>query len=372
MITFGFITLHPSQENKYITEIAKRAEFFNITVYRFTPTSIDPATENVHGEVFNCNTKQWESKVFPLPVYLYDRCFYTNGDEISKRSQPIMSWLKNRPSSIFIGHGLPNKWNIYKTLKENETLSAYTPATVKATSVSSIINKLIKEKRILLKPESGSQGKGIVGLIVAKGGVEVLTHKDKSRIVKNFSSKNEFSRWLGKLISSQFYLCQSLLPLQDGENRPFDIRILLQKNETGEWIEQGRGVRKGKPDYLISNVSAGGEVFSFDLWLQTVPLSKQTLLIDGIDTIIRHVPKVVETHFGSLFELGIDIGLGTDGGVWILDVNSKPGRKVVLQTDINKNEDLYKSPLRYCTYLEKQASLKGVEINESIISTQNN
>ncbi|QOR67387.1 YheC/YheD family protein [Cytobacillus suaedae] len=359
MITFGFITIHPNQENTYITEIGRRSDS-NIIVYRFIPTSIDPSTEKVHGEKFNHETGEWETAVFDIPMYLYDRCFYGD-DPLSVRSQPIMNWLKNRPYSTFIGLGLPNKWEIYNVLRTDEELAAYTPKTIKASSVPKIINKLIKDKKLLLKPKNGSQGKGIIGLIVTKGKVEALTHKNQKLITKSFLSKSEFSNWLNQLLSSRDYMCQQLLPLQDEDNHPFDIRILLQKNENGEWIEQGRGIRRGLKDHLISNINAGAEVLNYDDWVNALPIQQQALLTDGITTVLNLVPKLLEREFVNLFELGIDIGFGLDGGVWILDINSKPGRKVILQSKEGKADELYSAPLRYCSYLEKQSLVKGVD-----------
>jgi hypothetical protein len=359
LITFGFVTIHPYQENTYITEIARRADT-NTIVYRFIPTSIDPVTEKAHGEKFNLESGKWESAVFEIPMYLYDRCFYGD-DPLSVRSQPIMNWLKNRPYSTFIGLGLPNKWDIYSVLKSDEELAAYIPKTIKASSVPKIINKLIKDKKLLLKPKNGSQGKGIIGLIVTKGRVEALTHKEQKLISKSFLSKSEFGQWLDQLLSSREYICQQLLPLQDQDNHPFDIRILLQKNEAGKWVEQGRGIRRGIKDHLISNINAGADILNYDEWIDTIPIQHQALLTDGIATIISKVPEVLEREFVNLFELGIDIGFGKDGGVWILDINSKPGRKVILHSTTGKDDDLYKAPLLYSEYLEKQSLVKGVD-----------
>lgn len=359
MITFGFITIHPNQENTYITEIARRADS-DMIVYRFIPTSIDPITEKVHGEKFNQEALEWESAVFEIPMYLYDRCFYGD-DPVSLRSQPIMNWLKNRPYSTFIGLGLPNKWEIYNALKSDEELAAYTPKTIKASSVPKIINKLIKDKKLLLKPKNGSQGKGIIGLMVTKGKVEALTHKEQKLLTKSFLSKSEFGKWLEQLLSSRDYICQELLPLQDPDNHPFDIRILLQKNDTGKWIEQGRGIRRGIKDHLISNINAGADILKYDEWVETLPVQEQALLTDGITTIINKVPNVLEREFVNLFEIGIDIGFGRDGGVWILDINSKPGRKVILHSKAGKDDELYKAPLLYSAYLEKQSLVKGVD-----------
>lgn len=355
MISFGFLTLYKHQEEEYITEIAKHAKDFGIEVYRFTPTSIKPTTELIDGYFFNDENQTWEKRTFPVPQFLYDRCFYQM-DDISKKSFPIVNWLKNNPNTIFIGHGLPNKWHIYEQLSSDSILKHYIPKTIKATTAHDILMALKKDKKILLKPDNGTQGKGIIAVLTIKEKFILKNHKNQEIISKQISSKDEFILFMNKLIQAQNYLLQPLLPLIDENNCAFDLRILLQKDMTGKWIEQGRGIRKNRHGHFISNVYGGGEIIPFNKWNQSRSKLQQAILHDELSTILTRLPYVLETKFSPLFEIGIDIGIDQDDKVWILDVNSKPGRKVILQTNPNKQTVLYQAPLRYCLHLAKQNS----------------
>ncbi|MEH7385335.1 YheC/YheD family protein, partial [Bacillus sp. JJ1521] len=297
----------------------------------FTPTSIEPTSEMVHGEKYNHTTNTWEQSNFDIPMYLYDRCFYSN-DEVSKKSQPIMNWLKLRPANVFLGYGLPNKWEIYNTLRQDKELSPYIPSTEQALSTSAIIRTLMKEHKIILKPEKGSMGKGIIGLFLQQNYVEAVYKEEKLLIRDQFTTRGDLKNWIDSIITSQPYLTQTYLPLHDEGNRPFDIRILLQKNGQGKWIEQGRGIRLGLPEHLISNLGGGGETHSFESWTENMSFHQKQLLSDNIHTIINRLPDVLEEQFEPLFEIGVDLGHTSDGAVWILDTNSKPGRKVILET----------------------------------------
>lgn len=350
MISLGFVTLYPNQEKGYATELAKRAPDFGIQLFRFTPTSIEPASEMIQGEQYNAISHAWEKRQFEIPTYLYDRCFYSE-DEVSKKSQPIMNWLKRRPGNLFIGQGLPSKWEIYKILSQDEKLSPYIPSTEQALSSPAILRTLMKKHQLILKPEKGSMGKGIIGLFLHQDYVEAI-YKDASQLKKQqFTTRRDLKKWLDMIISSQPYLSQTYLPLHDADNRPFDIRILLQKNGHGAWIEQGRGIRLGLPEHLISNLGGGGETHSFESWTEKMSFNQRQLLSDNIHTIINRLPEVLEEHFDPLFELGVDLGLTKDGAIWILDTNSKPGRKVVIETSPEQEESLYTTLLQYCTHL---------------------
>ncbi len=355
MTSLGFITLHHGQENSYITEIAKRSARYEIEIFRFTPSCIIPATEEINGERFHQENQEWEKATFPLPQYLYDRCFYGN-DPISKKAQPIMNWLKKNPNTTFIGYGLPNKWEIYQLLKQDQDLSYYLPTTLNITSSSMVLRFLAKEERIVLKPQSGSMGHGLTGLFLTKHGIDMVSHIRRQVVRKTFSSKKAIVHYLDQLLANQNYICQPYLPIQDEENHPFDIRILLQKNKVGKWKERGRGIRRGNKDFLISNISGGAEVLPFNSWSNHLTPIQKHLLIENIQTILGKVPHILESTFDPLFEIGIDLGLAKDGSIWILDTNSKPGRKVIFETNPNCYEDIYNAPLLYCRYLWKQST----------------
>lgn len=356
MITFGFLTLNNKLEHSYFTEVAKRGCLHSVNVYCFSPNDIDPKTELVHGKKYDANKKGWIDDVYPIPTYLYDRCFYSTED-VRKKSAPIVNWLKNRADIGFIGHGLPNKWSIYNMLSSHPLLKYYIPLTVKVMSTNDIFKMLYKHKNILLKPENGSQGRGIITLSLKNNQIELQTQRHKKAITKIFSKKEELADWLKKLISSHHYLAQPFLSLQDNENKPFDIRILVQKNFENKWIEVGRGVRKGQIGHHISNLHGGGAVHSYEEWLQTIHDAHQKVLIDDdIDTIITKLPFVLEQSFGPLFEIGIDIGIAKDGTIWVLDTNSKPGHKTIKETNQGIENHLYEAPILYCKHLALQRS----------------
>lgn len=355
MLSFGFLTLNKKTEQLYFSEIAKRAAQFLIETFCFSPGDIDPKTELVHGRKYNSATAHWEDAVFPIPTYIYDRCFYPS-EEILRKNVPIVNWLKNRSDIIFIGHGLPNKWNIYNALSSHSLLQYYIPKTTKVESTEDIFKALHAHKKILLKPENGSQGRGIISLELSGKQIELHTQRHKHLIHKIFSKKEQLSKWLQHLITTHSYLIQPFLELQDRENRPFDIRILLQKNKENNWQELGRGIRKGQQGHIISNLHGGGSVHSFTDWLASIDRNQRILLIDDINTIITHLPVALEQSFGPLFELGIDIGVAKDGTIWVLDTNSKPGHKTILETNPSIENQLYSAPLEYCKHLALQRS----------------
>jgi glutathione synthase/RimK-type ligase-like ATP-grasp enzyme len=348
MTSLGFLTIRKEQEVSYFTEIAK-ASSHSITLFRFTPLDIKPGTEMVNGYQYDPSKGEWIKNEFPIPDYIYDRCFY-RGNSLSKKSEPIVNWLKQRPGTTFLGYGLPNKWEVYTALSQLSEVSPYLPKTTLIDQFSSIKKALKQSSTVILKPVSGSQGNGIMKLQVITNSIVLHSQNKGEEILKTFHSAEEFKSYFQKLLQNTAFLCQPFFNFQI-EDSPYDIRILLQKNKDGLWIEQGRGVRKGKKHGIVSNLHHGGEVLPFPFILNNWTKSKKLLVLEEIETIINQVPLHLEKKFGRIFELGLDIGVTDEGAVWLLDINSKPGRKVINHTFPNKKQDILEAPLKYCEFL---------------------
>lgn len=354
------MSLNLKSESPYIQEIANRAGENGFACVRFVPSQIDPTTHEITGESFDSISNQWIPSKFPLPDIIYDRCFY--GDDYhSKRCMAITHWLKKREDITFLGYGLPNKLELFEALINTE-LAPYLPKTYLARSTDQVLSFLDSEKRIILKPITGSQGNGIYFLAKDGSNVIVKTEKQRRLIEKMLPLDQKLSQWIEQLIHKKAYLVQPYLPLHDRNGCPFDIRVLIQKDESGSWVVRGKGIRKGQKNGVLSNLSAGSEVQTFDEWIKTIPASLRGHVKQELQEILMNIPQLLEKTFLPLFELGVDIGFAKDGSLWILDINSKPGRKVIFATDPDMKEILYSAPLKFGK-LVLESDRKAVKTN---------
>lgn len=350
MISFGMMSLNTNSEVSYFTEIARRGDPEIFTCYRFSPSQIHPVTDKVQGERFDCRHDTWVEDEFPVPQLIYDRCFYS-GDLRSKQCMAIVKWLKGRKDLLFLGIGLPNKWDIYQALSKSE-LAPYIPVTAQASNGKKVIEYVANWKKAILKPVFGSGGAGIYS--IEKKGTEFLVSADhKGKIThRSFPSDSETLAWLNRLLKRE-YLIQPYLNLTDSMDRPFDIRLLLQKNPSGDWTLRGKGIRRGKAEGILSNLTAGGEIIPSDDFVHSLDEKTKEFINSELDDIILKLPAILENSFSRLFELGIDIGVSKDHALWVLDTNSKPGRKVLMNTHPELADILYKAPLDYALFLAK-------------------
>ena len=366
MIAFGIMTINLESEQSFINDIATLAESCGMACYRFIPTKINPLTLQVKGKKFNSQTKTWLDDEFPIPAIIYDRCFYGD-DEHSKQCIPIVSWLKTRADITFLGYGLPNKLELYEVLNTT-VLSAYLPMTQLASNPNSVLDELAARKRIILKPTNGSQGNGIYYLKKNKKSIHVKTEKQKNIISRIFPDETKLTKWLKPLLNKRQYLMQPYLELSNDELKPFDLRILLQKNIDGKWGEMGRGIRTGSTGGILSNLSTGGTVLPYEEWSASFLPAKKEHINQELEYILTRLPLILENAFLPLFEIGIDIGIAKNGSIWILDINSKPGRKVLLHTQPDIKETLNLAPLLYGKHLSQMDQIERKSYYEKTLS----
>ncbi|KKK36006.1 hypothetical protein WQ57_21755 [Mesobacillus campisalis] len=345
MNSLGIITLNLNSENEYFTEIAMRSLRYGIECCRFKPSDIHPVTHIVTGEKYSHETGKWIACEFPVPPILYDRCFYGE-DSASKTSKAIVQWLKQRKDIIFLGYGLPDKWTLHQALADSP-LKAYLIHTKKAETPDQVLELLEKKKHLLLKPAFGSGGMGTVQLGTDSGNLTIRVETQQGILSSVLIGKQDALNWIHKLLLKRDYLIQPFLDLTDDHQRPFDIRILLQKNGSGSWAERGKGIRAGRQGGILSNLRTGGEIFPVTHWLDGLTLEERAYILDELSDIVSRLPVILEEKFPPLFEIGVDIGISKDHAIWILDVNSKPGRKVMLKTGQEMKEQLYSAPLEY-------------------------
>ncbi|MBU9711281.1 YheC/YheD family protein [Evansella tamaricis] len=354
MISVGIMQSTIADGNEYLNGVAFSLSKKGYEVYCFTPDDYDFNSNKVTGLLFNNLTSTWLKKSFPLPNFIYDRCFYPISGK-GKRS--LLSKVERiKTLTTFIGEGLPNKWAVHQWLMNNNILSKYLPPTQLLTN-ETINSYLSIFHKLVLKPVNGSGGKGIYFLFNEN---EKLELKDGQNRVSRYLNKPEdiFNQGL-PTINHTKYLIQPYLPLHL-ERRPFDFRIVLQKQSLERWYVVGKGFRFGKENSFLSNLQAGGII------RPTIKLRKheKKKILNQIQEIVEHIPGQLEKYHSPLFELGVDLGIDTNHRVWIVEVNSKPGYQTVLDTTDPSNHDhIFHGVGLYIESIEKKNRARSLELN---------
>ncbi|RDI47889.1 YheC/YheD family protein [Falsibacillus pallidus] len=353
MINLGILTLCPERPSDYFEELGKLSKEAEVKLFLFSPLAIMPGSDAVSGFCFDHDQQTWANASFEIPEMLYDRCLYGENKN-DKDAQAIVSWLKTRKDITFLGYGLPNKWSLYEKLKTDLELSPYLPQTKKVSSAQQIIQEAQVYGEVIIKPVNGAHGYAVYSIQFHEGMLLIKTTKNGKVVSKLLAKPDESIPFFERLLIKNIYIVQPRLPNLDETNRPFDLRVFLQKNGEGKWIERARGIRIGQSEGILTNMSAGASILPYSEWKTTTPQFNHSFLEKEIKELLEKLPPLLEEHFFPLFELGIDIIIAKDESIWVLDINSKPGRKLVASTNPVQLESLYKAPFDYCRFLTEK------------------
>nr|WP_231638566.1 YheC/YheD family protein [Paenibacillus sp. JCM 10914] len=104
---------------------------------------------------------------------------------------------------------------------------------------------------------------------------------------------------------------------------------------------------------MTSNLHGGGTAYPAQPYL-SAQYGEETAMkiIKTVYDVSALLPSLLEESFGRLGELGIDFGVDPTGRVWLLEVNSKPGRQAfALAGDTRAARLAIEHPIRYARYL---------------------
>jgi glutathione synthase/RimK-type ligase-like ATP-grasp enzyme len=185
-----------------------------------------------------------------------------------------------------------------------------------------------RHKALFLKPTRGSRGKGILHLQKLSEEQYRLISGEKVDLL----TREELRRLLGGLLRDPYkkYLVQQALPLLDINNRKVDIRIVLHRDSDKEWQPIATVPRLGGTGRIITNIEQGGEAQTLE-WLNQEAKRMHIGLPTQheIEKVAVEAARAMTQVRPKLAFLGIDIAPDIHGNLWLLDINPRPGRKVL-------------------------------------------
>lgn len=344
----------PFSGEGYARRLALAGRKYGIQVVVFCPDGVPEGQENIQGYIFSNGA--WHAATVPFPDIVYDRCFPQRGSEYRAAAR----LLADAPSGkrwILWSRGLPGKGQVDQVLRKEPGLLPFLPPTAVYRGSSQLLRSLEKyDGELFMKPMSGSQGKNTLRVTRhAADGSLTIRGRSASNLpfVKRFDDTRCGLAWIRRFTGERSYLIQPFLHLFSADGAPFDVRVLMQKNETGSWMHTGMALRLGNPDSITSNLHGGGKPLSVLPFLtEQFRADRAEHIRDRLHNLSEKIPPILESRYGRLGELGIDFGIDTKGRIWLLEVNSKPGRTSFRHIGEPGSDVLAtENPLRYARYL---------------------
>lgn len=350
----------PFAERQFYARLCELGRGLGLTVYVFSPLRADPERDEVMGYTFTSGSGQrgWKEGTFPLPDLIYDRSFFTRRQDYTLHRAAVRR-LHSKKVIPYLGHGLKSKWELAAFLQRDPELRPYLPRTAKLIRPELAIDWLSREAKVFLKPQGGSQGKGTLMAERRSGEYRIRARDSRNQAVeRSFKDADAFLDWLRRFVGKRSYLIQQYLDLASKEGDSWDVRSLVQKNGRGLWELTGMAVRRGGPGSITSNIHGGGDALEAGSFLRQQFGAEQAARIEEtLRFLSNRIPPVLEASNGRMAELGLDLGVDRDGRVWIIEVNSKPGRSVFQR--LSMKEAGYKAarnPMAYASHLLRNSS----------------
>ncbi|WP_134699878.1 YheC/YheD family protein [Ammoniphilus sp. YIM 78166] len=297
---------------------------------------------------------------FPLPNVVYNRIPYRE-DEMKTQVQKTLQKLQAIPGLRLYNRHFFNKWSLYESLGQHERVASYIPESKKLLTAKDLTDMVTKHALIYLKPISGKAGQGIMRL-ENKAGQHILKEREGSRLLtKSFSNTTSLWNELKSIVPIG-YVVQEGITLLTYKGRPFDIRVLVQKDGSGTWKPTGVGIRVAGKNGITTHVPRGGSIAAPEVVLgKLMSSTAYSTFMKRLQTTVLELAHALEDNFPSLGEFSMDLGLTRDGKLWFFEANAKPMKfdePHIRQTSLERI-------IQYGQYLSQFPAAKGGLLNGS-------
>lgn len=259
-----------------------------------------------------------------------------------KKARAIIARL-GKKRKVFNGLVVRDKRKVHQMLWKNTEIRAFLPRTVPYSPAN--LRQFLDAYRIVyVKPAIGSVGIG-VGRIEKQGNDY---HFISSKIRRTLSRQRLFSfvkTWVG----NRRFLIQQGIPLARYEGKTYDIRVSVQKNGERQWTVSGMVAKVANRKNKLSNLSRGGRAYPLHVVMdETFSREQQEKIREQIEVAAVEIAKVYGSHFPSLADLGMDMGIDQNGNPFLIEVNVRDQRYSFFKAgEKGMFKQTYRHPLEY-------------------------
>jgi glutathione synthase/RimK-type ligase-like ATP-grasp enzyme len=343
-----------------------------VSIFVFSPMRWEDNLTNIKG--YELTDGIWNEVERQIPNIIYDR--FT-----AKAKGEKEQYLKFRNFLVSKNTNFTTPLSLVTLLKDKVQFHRYLLKKGIPTLPAVIIKDLTRQEFdnffeynsvLYIKPISGSNGAGI----------SILETYDKKGIFKEQTNsievdKTECFEYLINNFDKDNYFIQPKAKTLNYEDKPYDIRVLIQNYGHKKYKITGQGVRIGEQGNWISNISAGGGAKPLEVLKPTIEkngfdFSEQ---IEKMEKMCIDCTHALHDFYGDFVEIAFDILLTEDLGPIILEGNSKPARWIfnLLSDNYPKNSPEFKKfqkirmlsvklPLIFITNVYQSQKMENFEI----------
>jgi glutathione synthase/RimK-type ligase-like ATP-grasp enzyme len=311
----------------------------------FKDISIDWGNMLINGLFYENDTKQWGYGSMPLPSVVFRRAFYT--------SQRVVDELKRLTGNKVFNSTRFDKWEVHKMLEKNTSFKKYLPETAELLALELWHNFIEKYKKVILKPAGLSRGRGICFIHVMEDQFAIYDYRASDLPRFYILKSDEIDEYIINNFIDKNYVIQEQLDLATINGAPFDIRIVMGKNEDKSWHCRGIECRKAGPKNKITNISRGGQALSINnaIRLSFGPRVDSNKVKKEIISIAEEFCIFMDQSGEHFAEFGLDLAIDPQQRYWFIEANVRPVFRGFRDMDYGNYLHIRHMPLLYAASL---------------------
>lgn len=292
-------------------------------VYVFTPQGINWEKKIIRGYLYNERENSWQELLFPFPHVIYNR-IPTRRAEQRPDVKKTLQRIHGLPNVTFFNRCFFDKQKLFVLLEEHEEIRPYLPETKKLDTLARFRSFCSEHRFVYLKPVRGKAGEGIMRIDYQNNRWRLQRLKEHKAVTHRFSNLEEMWKHVLRQVRKQRYIMQQGIRKASYRGKPFDLRVLVQKNGAGEWGVTGIGIRRAGTQSITTHVPRGGSIHAVSTVLSSLFPTDPEKVENEIRETALAIAHALQDNIPDLAEMSMDLGLTKEGKIWFFEANAKP------------------------------------------------
>lgn len=342
---------HPFySENYEMQRSALLALEKGVFLYFFCLDKIDWNRELVLAYYLNPLKKDWNKEYLPFPQVLYDRAtFPTNTLKRLEAKENDTRLRDDHELQVINTARYIDKWQTCKALSFFEETKGFIPET-SLLSLENLEYFLDNFEFSFVKSNYDSHRSEV--LRVERQASLYMCRTGGAQLKEwSFKHTKDLYQFLVERLGT-YTILQKGISWAKINQRIFDMHVLCQKNCIGQWNITALNFRIAPFGGIVTNCSAGAEEI---LVAPEGVMPYSCLSWDDLTRFAKKVLFALESSFGLMGEIGLDLGLDIQGNFWLIEANSMPdthGYRQLTKEEVCSR--VYGLPFDYAKFLVRR------------------